>query len=132
MAGSWHVRGRLTACWRLATPSSRKFVIRSIPISDAVASVKQSTLGEWHGSGRVAARERHGMCKSVFKTAGEQQGNGMGTAWERHGMCESAFRRLDGQTERQTNITKPNDAFGNFAHAPRNYSHLKCSDILWR
>jgi hypothetical protein len=73
-------------------------VIRSIPISDAVAGVKQSTLGEWQdsgrswqGRGRRTAGERHGMCESVFKTAGEQQGNGMGTAWERHGMCESAF-----------------------------------------
>jgi hypothetical protein len=78
MAGSWQRRcGRVTACSRLATPSSRKFVIRSIPISDAVASVKQSTLGEWQVSGRVAAGERHGVCESVFKTAGEQHGNGM-------------------------------------------------------
>jgi hypothetical protein len=117
------------------TPSSRKFVIRSIPISDCsgqVASVKQSGVCdgrrevllfwrkdlsaciiystkitttiyytqfrevirstpisdcsgqcEWHGSGRVMAWERHGMCESVFKTAGE-----------RHGMCESAFSHL--------------------------------------
>jgi hypothetical protein len=104
--------GMLTACWRLATPSSRKFVIRNIPISDAVASVKQSTLGEWQGSGRVVLGsrqgngrrtewERHGMCESVFKTAWEQHGNGMvcvnrplkrhGTTWERHGMCESVY-----------------------------------------
>jgi precorrin-6B methylase 2 len=55
--------GMLTAYWRLATPSSGKFVIRSILISDAVASVKHSTLGEWQGSGRVAAGERHGMCE---------------------------------------------------------------------
>jgi hypothetical protein len=42
MARSWQGRGgRVTACCPLATPSSRKFVIRSIPISDAVASVKQ-------------------------------------------------------------------------------------------
>jgi hypothetical protein len=46
-----------------------------------VASVKQSTHGEWQGSGRVAAEERHGTCESVFKTAREQLGNGMGTAW---------------------------------------------------
>jgi hypothetical protein len=39
-----------------------------------------STVGEWKGSGRVVAGERHGMCESVFNTAGE-----------RHGMCESAF-----------------------------------------
>jgi hypothetical protein len=63
--------GMLTACWRLATPSSRKFVIRSIPIPDAVASVKQSPLGEWQGSGKIVA--------------GSRQGNGMGTAWEQHG-----------------------------------------------
>jgi hypothetical protein len=60
--------GTFVACWRLATPSSRKF-IRSIPISDAVAGVKQSTLGEGQGSDRVAAGERNGMCESVFKTA---------------------------------------------------------------
>jgi hypothetical protein len=45
-------------------------VIRSIPISDAVASV----------NGRVVAGERQGMCELVFKTAGK-----------RYGMCESAF-----------------------------------------
>jgi hypothetical protein len=38
-----------------------------------------STIGEWQGSGRVAAWERHGMCELAFNTAGEQ-----------HGMCESA------------------------------------------
>jgi hypothetical protein len=40
-----------------------------------------STVGEWQGSGMVAAGERHGMCESVFNTAGVRQG-----------MCESAFR----------------------------------------
>jgi hypothetical protein len=65
-------------------------VIRSIPISDAVASVK----------GRRMAWERHGMCESVFKTAGEQQGNGMETAWKRHGMCESSLRLPDFKTIR--------------------------------
>jgi hypothetical protein len=59
----------------------QEVVIRSIPISDVVASV----------NGRGTAWERRGMCESVFKTAGEQQGNGMGTTWERHGMCESAL-----------------------------------------
>jgi hypothetical protein len=63
----------------------QEVVITSIPISDC------SGQCEWHGSGRVMAVERHGMCKSVFKTTGEQQGNGMETAWERHGMCESAL-----------------------------------------
>jgi hypothetical protein len=78
MAGSWQGRGgRVTACWPLAIPSSRKFVVRSIPIPDAVASGKQSNLGEWQGSGRVVAGERHGMCESVFKTAGERHGTGM-------------------------------------------------------
>jgi hypothetical protein len=40
----------------------------------------KEVAGEWQGSGRVAAKERHGMCESAFNTAGE-----------RHGMCESAF-----------------------------------------
>jgi hypothetical protein len=43
-----------------------------------------STVGEWQGSGRVAAGERHGMCESAFKTAGE-----------RHGMCESALSECE-------------------------------------
>jgi hypothetical protein len=41
------------------------------------------TVGEWQGSGRVAAWERHGMCELAFNVAGE-----------RHGMCESAFTVL--------------------------------------
>jgi hypothetical protein len=48
-AGRWHVDGMLATCQLMAlaatTPSSRKFVIRSVPISDCsgqVASVKQS------------------------------------------------------------------------------------------
>jgi hypothetical protein len=94
MARSWQDRGgRVTACWRLATPSSRKFVIRSIvlPISDAVTSVKQSTLGEWQGRGKVAAGERHG---NGMGTAWEQNGNGMGTSWEQHGNgLETAWER---------------------------------------
>jgi hypothetical protein len=64
----------------------QEVVIRSIPISDAVASV----------NGRVVPGERHGMCESVFKTAGEWHGvceSVFKTAGERHGMCESA---LDG------------------------------------
>jgi hypothetical protein len=74
------------------TPNSRKFVIRSISISDAMASVNSRVVaGSWQGRGRVVAGKRHGMCESVFKTAGEQQGNGMGTALERHSMCESAL-----------------------------------------
>jgi hypothetical protein len=27
-----------------------------------------STVGEWQGSGNVAAGERHGMCESAFKS----------------------------------------------------------------
>jgi hypothetical protein len=80
----------MSACIIYSTKITKfqEVVIRSIPISDC------SGQCEWHGSGRVMAGERHGMCESVFKTAGEQQGNGMGTAWERHGMCESAFTQL--------------------------------------
>jgi hypothetical protein len=70
----------MSACVIYST-QFQEVVIRSIPISGAVASV----------NGRGTAGERHGMYKSVFKAAGEQQGNGMGTAWERHGMCESAL-----------------------------------------
>jgi hypothetical protein len=40
-----------------------------------------STIGEWQGSGRGTAWERHGMCESAFNMAGE-----------RYGMCESAFK----------------------------------------
>jgi hypothetical protein len=39
-----------------------------------------STVGEWQGSGRVAAGERHCMCELAFNTA-----------WGRHGMCELAL-----------------------------------------
>jgi hypothetical protein len=60
----------MSACVIYSTQFQEVF-IRSIPISDAVASV----------NGRGTAWKRHGMCESVFKTAGEQQGNGMGTAW---------------------------------------------------
>jgi hypothetical protein len=35
-----------------------------------------STVGEWQGSGRVAAGERHGMCELAFNAAGERHGNG--------------------------------------------------------
>jgi hypothetical protein len=41
MAGLWHVEGMFATCQLMTlaatTPSSRKFVIKSIPISDAVA-----------------------------------------------------------------------------------------------
>jgi hypothetical protein len=47
-------------------------------------------VGEWQGSGRVAAGERHGMCELAFNVAGE-----------RHGMCESAFIR---QRQSVTNV----------------------------
>jgi hypothetical protein len=51
-----------------------------------------STIGEWHGSGRVVAGSRQGngrgtaweqvyMCELAFNTTGERQGNGRGTAW---------------------------------------------------
>jgi hypothetical protein len=53
-----------------------------------------STVGEWQGSGRVAAGERHGMCESAFITAWERHGmceSAFITAWERHGMSEAAF-----------------------------------------
>jgi hypothetical protein len=79
----------LTVCWRhvgdlpLLVPGS--LLSEAYQSQIAVASVKQSTLGEWQGRGRVAVGERHGMCESVFKTAGEQQGNGMETEWERRG-----------------------------------------------
>jgi hypothetical protein len=43
--------------------------------------VGHSTVGEWQGSGRETAGERHGMCESGFKTAGQRHGNSMGTAW---------------------------------------------------
>jgi hypothetical protein len=66
----------MSACVIYST-QFQEVVIRSIPISDAVASV----------NGRGTAW----YCESVFKTEGEQQGTGMGTAWERHGMCESAI-----------------------------------------
>jgi hypothetical protein len=42
------------------------------------------TVGEWQVRGRVAAWERHGMCKLAFNVAGEQ-----------HGMCESALTVCD-------------------------------------
>jgi hypothetical protein len=32
----------------------------------------KETAGKWHGSGRVVAGERHGMCESAFNTAGER------------------------------------------------------------
>jgi hypothetical protein len=38
----------------------QEVVIRSIPISDC------SGQCEWHGSGRVMAGERHGMCESAL------------------------------------------------------------------
>ena len=35
-----------------------------------------STVGEWQGSGRVAAGERHGMCKSALNGATAQLSHG--------------------------------------------------------
>jgi hypothetical protein len=42
-----------------------------------IAGELHCTVGEWQGSCRVAAGERHGMCELAFNVAGE-----------RHGMCE--------------------------------------------
>jgi hypothetical protein len=57
MADSWHVRGRVTACWRyvgdlpLLVPGS--LLSEAYQSQMQVASVKQSTLGEWQGNGMV-------------------------------------------------------------------------------
>jgi hypothetical protein len=58
------------------TQSSRKLVIRSIPISDAggQCETKQRlswtrrtfSVGEWQGIGRAVAGSRHGMCESAL------------------------------------------------------------------
>jgi hypothetical protein len=37
--------------------------------------------GEWQGSGRVAAGERHETCMVCVNRPLTQQGSGMGTAW---------------------------------------------------
>jgi hypothetical protein len=41
-----------------------------------------------------AVQRRYVDDPSAFGTVGEWQGSGRGTAWERHGMCESALRSL--------------------------------------
>jgi hypothetical protein len=61
------------------TPGSRKFVIRSIPISDC------SDQCEWHGSGRVMAGERHGNGMVCVNPSLRRQGKSRETAWEQHG-----------------------------------------------
>jgi hypothetical protein len=57
------------------TPISRKFVIRSIPISDC------SGQCEWHGSGRVMVGWWQGNGMVCVNRSLKRQGNGMGTAW---------------------------------------------------
>jgi hypothetical protein len=81
MTRSWQGDGMLAVSWSLAILSSRKFVIRSVPISDAVASVKQRTLGEWQGSGRVVAGSWQGNGMLCVNRPLKRQGNSMGTAW---------------------------------------------------
>jgi hypothetical protein len=72
--------GMLTACWRLASFKLYHTQFQSVCYQKHT-NLRCSGQCEWHGSGRVVAGERHGMCESVFKAAGEEQGNGMGTAW---------------------------------------------------
>jgi hypothetical protein len=113
----WQVRcGRMTACWPLATPSSMQFVITSLPISDAVASVKQSTLREWQGRGMRTAwymsirlnlhmscpyRAHAALCCGLKKSLSERRGCGMARAL--HGMCESNTAVL-GETNEKDNL----------------------------
>jgi hypothetical protein len=40
-----------------------------------------STVGEWHGSGRVVVGEWHGNGMVCVNRPLKRQGNGMGTAW---------------------------------------------------
>jgi hypothetical protein len=84
-AGSWHGRGRVTACEQrgngmvLCESSNSIGRLEVACWPPASVRLRAATTGSWQGRGRVVAWERHGLCESVFKTAGE-----------RHGMCESA------------------------------------------
>jgi hypothetical protein len=51
-----------------------------------------SNVGEWQGSGMVAAGERHGNGIVCVNRSLKRQGKNRGTAWQRHGMCESVIK----------------------------------------
>jgi hypothetical protein len=61
----------------LVKDSSWKEIARELHAQDKELSPRTQL---WQSRGRVVAGERHG--------------SGMGTAWERHGMCKSAFRTV--------------------------------------
>jgi hypothetical protein len=42
-----------------------------------IAGELHCSVGEWQGSGRVVAGERHGMCELAFNVAEERHGNGI-------------------------------------------------------
>jgi hypothetical protein len=88
-AGSWHGRGRVTACEQrsngMVLCESNNSIGRLEAACWAPASVRlrAATTRSSQGSGRVVAWERHGMCELGSNTAGE-----------RHGMCKSALRSM--------------------------------------
>jgi hypothetical protein len=132
----WQGRGRVTGCWQLAslrplaatTPSSRQFVTRSIPISDAVASVKQSNVCDGQRERLIILVQGHEWLYNLLhrhydnnlvkgnswkeiaglhaqdKELSRRTRHCRRMAWERHGICESAVTVLGGNRPRGSEL----------------------------
>jgi hypothetical protein len=81
-AGSWHGRGRVTACEQrgngmiLCESNNSIGRLEAACWPPASIRLRAATMRSWQGSVTVVAWERHGMCESGCKTAGERHGMG--------------------------------------------------------
>jgi hypothetical protein len=98
-AGSWHGRGRMTACEQrgdgIVLCESNNSIGRlgaacwpptSVRLRAATTRISRMVVTRNIPNSSVV-----GKCETKL-VAGSWQGNGIGTAWERHGMCESDFK----------------------------------------